>query len=172
LLESRGDVDRVAGREPLLCPGDDLAGVDAHAQLEPRAVAGLQLIVQAAEADAQLVGGSHGPQCVVLVHRRHAEDGHHRVADELLDRAAVTVDYRLRRLEVARHHPPQALGVDPLAERGRAGDVAEEHGHDLPHLARRCRLRQRRAAGVAKASALAVLGPTARADHAASLSRP
>ena len=57
----------------------------------------------------------------------HAEDRHHRVADELLHGPAVPLDDRLRRLEVACHHPPQALRVEPLPECGRAGDVAEEH---------------------------------------------
>ena len=172
LLQPRGDVDGVSGRKALLRARDDLAGVDAHAQLEPRAVAGLELVVQLVQAAAQLVGGAHRAQRVVLVHRRHAEDGHHRVADELLHRPAVPLDDRLRRLEVARHHPPQALRIDPLAERRRAGDVAEEHRHDLAHLARRGRLGQRRAAGVAEARAVPVLGSTARTDHAPSLSRP
>ena len=48
LLQPRGDVDRVAGREPLLGAGHDLAGVHADAQLEPRAVRALELVVQPA----------------------------------------------------------------------------------------------------------------------------
>ena len=80
--------------------------------------------------------GAHGAQRVVLADGRHAEDGHHGVADELLDRAAVPLDRGARDVEVARHQRAQRLGVEPLAERGRAGDVAEEHGHDLPLLAR------------------------------------
>ena len=92
LLEPRGDVDRVAGRQPLLGAGDHLAGVDADPELEPRAVAGLELVVQLGEPVPQLGGRAHGAQRVVLVHHRDAEDGHHRVADELLDRAAVPLD--------------------------------------------------------------------------------
>jgi hypothetical protein len=104
------------------------------------------------------------------VHGRHAEDGHDRVADELLHRAAVALDDRLRRLEVARHHVAQALRVDALAERRRAGDVAEEDGHDLPHLADRRGVAERGAARVAEARTLAVLGPAARTDeHGTSL---
>ena len=68
----------------------------------------------------------HRAQCVVLVHHRHAEDGHHGVADELLDGAAVALDDRLHPLEVAGEQRAEPLGVDRLAERGRAGDVAEE----------------------------------------------
>ena len=78
----------------------------------------------------------HGAQRVVLVHDRHAEHGHHRVADELLHRAAVPLDDRLHPLEVAREQRAQRLGVEPLAERRRAGDVAEEDGDDLALLAR------------------------------------
>ena len=135
LLEARGHVDRVSRRQPLLGAGDDLAGVDAHAQLEARAVVALELLVQLAEGAAQLVGGPDCPERVVLVHDRDAEDGHDCVADELLHGPAVALDDHLRRLEVASHDSTQALRVDPLAERGRAGHVAEEDGHDLARLA-------------------------------------
>ena len=101
LLEPGRDVDRVSGRQPLLGAGHHLAGVDAHPQLEPRAVGAFELLVQLCEAVAELRRGAHRAQRVVLVHGRDAEDGHHRVADELLDGAAVPLDDRLRRLEVA-----------------------------------------------------------------------
>ena len=51
------------------------------------------------------------PQRVVLVHDRNAEDRHHRVADELLHRAAVRLDDPLHPLEVARQQRPQRLRV-------------------------------------------------------------
>src|SRR5439155_25037746 len=170
LLEASSHIDGVPGCQALLGAGHDLAGVDADAQLEARSVRALELIVEVAEAGAQLVGGSHGPERVILVHRRHPEDGHDRVADELLDGAAVPLDDRLRGLEVARHHAAKALGVDPLAERGRAGDVAEQGVDDLPRFAGRRGPGQRRAARVAEARAFTVLRPTARADeHGASV---
>ena len=75
-------------------------------------------------------------QRVVLVHDRHAEHGHHRVADELLHRAAVPLDDRLHPLEVAGEQRAQRLRVELLAELGRAGDVAEEDRDDLALLAR------------------------------------
>ena len=53
------------------------------------------------EASRISTRGRHGPQRVVLVHDRDAEDGHHGVADELLDAAAVALDDRLHPLEVA-----------------------------------------------------------------------
>src|SRR6185503_17663780 len=141
---------------PLLGAGDDLARVDADAQLEAGAVAALELVVQRAETLAELLRRSQRPQRVVLVHRRHAEDGHHRVADELLDGAAMPFEDPLRDLEVARHHGAQALRIDPLAERGRARDVAEEYGDCLPGLAKRCYLAERRRAGVAEPCTVSV----------------
>jgi hypothetical protein len=45
--------------------------------------------------------GPERAERVVLVHDRHAEHGHHRIADELLHRAAVPLDDRLHPLEVA-----------------------------------------------------------------------
>jgi hypothetical protein len=49
-------------------------------------------------------------------------------------------------------------------ERRRAGDVAEEHGHDLPLLPRRRRIERRRAR-VAEARAFRVLGSACRAGR-------
>ena len=62
---------------------------------------------------------------------RHAEYGHDRIANELLHRAAVVLHDRLHLVEVAGEQPAQRLGVEAFAERGRAGDVAEERGHRL-----------------------------------------
>ena len=53
---------------------------------------------------------------VVLVRDRHAERGHHGVADELLDRAALGLDLGPHRREEPAHHVLQRLGVEPVAE--------------------------------------------------------
>ena len=63
-----------------------------------------------------------------------AEDGHERVAGELLERAAVARDDGRHLAEVAREDPAHRLGVEALAERGRAGDVDEQHGDRPPRL--------------------------------------
>ena len=73
-----------------------------------------------------------GAERVVLVRHRHAEHRHHRVADELLHRAAVRLDDPPHPLEVTRQERLQRLRIDRLAERRRADDVAEQHRHDLP----------------------------------------
>ena len=78
---------------------------------------------------------------------REPEDRHHRVADELLDDAAVALDDRLHALEVAREQRAERLRVDRLAERRRADDVAEEHGYDLALLPAAARRPARRTPG-------------------------
>ena len=80
---------------------------------------------------------------------RDAEHGHDRVADELLDGAAVPLQDLPHRGEVARHERPHHLGVEPLAERRRPDHVREHDGHGLAHdpgaegLCGRCGLRGR-----------------------------
>ena len=124
LLEPRRDVDGVAGGEPLLGSGHDLARVDADAGLD----------AQLGQRVAHLDRRAARPKRIVLVHLRNAEHGHDRVADELLHRPAVRLDDALHALEVAGEQGAQRLGVGRLAERGRAGDVAEEDGDGLALL--------------------------------------
>ena len=51
-----------------------------------------QLLVQAHHSLLHLPCGAHGPERIVLVSDRYAEDGHHRVAHELLHRPPVPLD--------------------------------------------------------------------------------
>ena len=55
-----------------------------------------------------------------------APDRHDRVADELLDRAAVAADDLAGELEVARQELPRVLGVASLGERREPDQVGEE----------------------------------------------
>ena len=156
LLQPRRDVDRIAGRQPLLRPRHHLAGHHADPPLQP----------ELGQRVAHLDRRPHRAQRVVLVQHRHAEHGHHRVADELLHAAAVPLDDRLHPLEVAREQRTQPLGIERLAERGRAGQVAEQHRHRLALLLRpRGRSGEREATLLAELGALAVLVPTARANQ-------
>jgi hypothetical protein len=70
---------------------------------------------------------------------RQAEHRHDRVADVLLDLAAVTRDLGHHRGEVALSDFVQRLGIDPLAERGRAHEVGNDDGDGLADLVRRQR---------------------------------
>jgi len=163
LLEPRGDVDRVACDKRLSLAGDDLAGVDADADTE----------LERPRGGMHLGGCAHCAKRIVLMRLRHAEHGHHRVADELLHRAAVPLDDGPHLLVVATHQSPQGLRVYTLAERGRADDVAEQHGDGLSHLARRPCLGKSGAAGGAEAEAFGVLRAAAWAGgHLTRVTRP
>ena len=65
----------------------------------------------------ELEAGPHRPLGVVLVGDRRAPDGHDRVADELLDRAAVAGDHLTGKLEVAGQGVAHLLRVALLGER-------------------------------------------------------
>jgi hypothetical protein len=127
LLQPGRDVDGVAGREPLLRARDDLAGVHADPRLD----------AELGQRVSHLDGGADGAQSVVLVHVGNTEDGHHRVADELLHVPAVGLHDRLHPLEVASKQRAHRLGISRLSERCRAGHVAEEDGDGLALLSRR-----------------------------------
>ena len=109
LLEPGGEVDRVTGGQALRRAGDDLAGRHADAPLD----------AQLRERVAHLDRRAQRPERVVLVHDRHAEHRHHRVADELLDAAAVALDDALHPLEIAGEQP-RAAPPDRAARRARS----------------------------------------------------
>ena len=144
LLQARRDIDGVAGHEGLLGrAGDDLAGVHADPCRERDAVLALELLVEELERHAHVGGGAHRSERVVLVHERDPEHCHHRVADELLDGSPMAFDRGLHLVEVARHHPAERLGVEPLTERRRARHVAEDDRDGLALLAGGGRRRER-----------------------------
>ena len=82
----------------------------------------------------QLDRRPHRPQGIVVMQQWDAEDGHDRVADELLYLAAVLLEHAPRLAEVALHDTAHRLGVARLAEGGGAGHVDEDHGDDLARL--------------------------------------
>ena len=137
LLEALGDVDGLSGDEevPLrVVAGDHLAGVDADPVGKPDAPDPLQLVVEDGECLAHLDRRPHRPQGVVLVHDRHAEHGHDRVTDVLLDDAAVTLDGVLHRTEVERQQIPMRLRIELPAQPRRVDQVGEEDGDGLAHI--------------------------------------
>ena len=71
-------------------------------------------------------GSLNGAEGIVLVHVRYAEDGHHGVTDELLDRSAMAPDWRAHRLVPTAEDVPKPLGVEPFAQPRRFHEVAEE----------------------------------------------
>ena len=132
LLQPGSHVDGVAGDECVAVACDDLAGVDTDARAEP----------EGGDGRPHLPRSSNGAQRVILVGDRDAEHRHHRVADELLDGAAVPLEDRAHRLVVREHRRAQCLGVGASSERRRPGEVAEHDRDGLPDFARAPAARQ------------------------------
>jgi len=129
-LDARGRVDEVAGDHafPRGAERDrSLACEDACPRLQSRSELG--------DCRDEVEGGPHRPLGVVLVCDGRAPDGHHGVADELLDRTAVALDHRPRRVEIAGEQLPRVLRVARLGEGREADQVGEEDG-DEPALCR------------------------------------
>ena len=68
---------------------------------------------------------------VVLMRDGRAEDRHHRVADELLDRSSVSLELRAQVSVIRREQAAHVLGIHLLGARGKANEVAEEDSDDL-----------------------------------------
>ena len=122
LLQARCHVDGLAGHErrgDVL--DDELARLDPDPSLEPELADGVE----------HRERGPHRTLCVILVRLRHAEGGHHGVAGELLDGAAVPLDLLGGVLEVARHAPADDLGIAGAEQRRRIDQVDEDHGCEL-----------------------------------------
>ena len=79
---------------------------------------------------------------VVLVGGRHPDQRHEAVAHEAVDRAAVEPQLLERQVRVPAEERVHRLGADPLGDRRRADDVAEEHRDRLVLALRRIRGRR------------------------------
>ena len=173
LLQASRDVDGIARREPLVrrrvqAADDDLAGVDPGPGRDPDAVLPVELGVQPLERVTELDGRPYCAGSVVFPDDRHAEHGHHGVADELLHGSAVALQGGLRRREVARHHAAEGLGVEAFAESRRPGQVGEDDGHGFPR-GRVGGPREACAAGIAEPRAVGVHSPALCAPHGGSV---
>ena len=109
--------------------GHDLSGVHPDPHSEARL--SLRKPVEPRHRVAQGDGCADGPESIVLADDRNAEHGHHLVADEFLDGAAVMLDDGGGAIEVPRQDGVHGFGIEPLAELRIADHVAEEHGDDL-----------------------------------------
>jgi hypothetical protein len=129
-LEPAGRVDQVSGNHPLAL------GTDCHRRFAGQ-YSGTQLEVQAPNGGTQqshrldqLERGADGPFRVILVSRRRSPDGHHGIADELFDGAAVPTDDYARRLEVPAEQFAHLLRVTTLGQGGEGDEIGEYDGDD------------------------------------------
>ena len=76
--------------------------------------------------------GQDGAACMVLVGHRCAEQSHEAVAEELVDRALVAMDFGESEVEEPVQERVHGLGAEALDQGRRVDDVAEENGDDLP----------------------------------------
>ncbi len=97
----------------------------------------LDALAQGWDGVDQVECGAHGALGVVLVRSRRSPDGHHGIADELLDRAAIAFDDLARQVEVARQRVAHVLRV-ALRGEGRETDEIGEQDADQPPLGRAC----------------------------------
>ena len=137
-LEPGGHVHRVAGDPSLVGPlalgrdrrrDDRLSGV--YPDPDPEGVdverePGAQAVDPVDEREA----GPDRALGVVIARRAQAERGHHRITDELLERAAVPPDRVADDREVGVLDRRHVLGVETLGERREIDQVSEQHGHD------------------------------------------
>jgi hypothetical protein len=91
-----------------MCPraGENLTGIHTGADLDLHAALPLELAVELADRAANLDSSTNSPKRIVFVHSRDPEHGHHRIADELLQRAPMTAKHLRNYLKEAKHHPP------------------------------------------------------------------
>ena len=138
-LDTGGGVDAIAYDETFfgrLCRGG-AAGDDPYPGLQVRRV----LRAVGGDGRYELESCSDGSFGVVLLRHRCAPYRHDRVADELLDDAAVSGDYGPGELEVTRQELSYLLGVSFLRQWREADEVAEQH-RDMAELGALARARR------------------------------
>ena len=141
-LEPGGGVDQVARDHTLVGRTDGdrrLAGQHPSPGRDPGP--------QRADRIDQVERCTDGPFRVVLARDRGTPDRHDRITDELLDRAAVSLDDIPAEVEVAGQEFVGLLGVTPLRERRESHEVREQDRYQATlgdrgrHGSRGCRSR-------------------------------
>ena len=118
------------GPLPVAASPDSMPTLTSSSSGEP------ELLAQAVRPGSDRESGPHGAQGVVLVHLVQAEDGHDRIADELLRPAPQVQQLVGRGIVEPAEHLAGALGVELLREPGGVDQVGEEHRHDLALVGR------------------------------------
>ena len=142
LLHRRGDHHRVAGQDVLADAGlaeGDLAGGDPGPDDQADVPGLFEPVVQGGQRALGLRGRFDRAQGVVIVTHREPEDGDDRVADDLLDRAAMRLEDQPHLIEIEGQHLAKRLWIEALAERRRTLEVGVHDGREAPDLDRPAR---------------------------------
>jgi hypothetical protein len=144
-LDAGGEVGGVADRQRLTAiaagerADDDRSGVDAHPCFQPHLAAFDLPASGEGERALDLQAGAHGALGVVLVGAGKAEVGDDAVALVLGDVAVVAGDLLAADPLVGGEEVGEILGVELLAQLGRADHVAEHHRQLAPLAVDQCR---------------------------------
>ena len=133
LLKARADDHRPSRHQELgalAVAGHDFPGVDANAKSEARTDARGGRAHEVAKGDRR----ANRALGVVLMRDGHAEHGHDRVADELLDGRPVLDEDLAHSRERPAECGAKHFGVVRPGRPARIHDVRKEDGHDLPFL--------------------------------------
>ena len=160
-LQPRCSVDDIARSHSLACLGPGVERDQRFAGRDPDADLELALLGELVPDRERRSDRTLG---VVLVRDRRAEDGHDRVADELLDGASEALELRAHLRVVGLEQAAHILRIHALGACREADEVAEEAGDDLALLARAAPALQRGRALRAEACVFRVLAAAARAD--------
>lgn len=107
---------------------DQLARRDPGPVGEANAPLPIELVVEHGEALLCFRGSTHGAKGIIPAGAWQSEYGHDRVADDLLDDAAVRLEDDPHLVEIAGQDLPERLRVKALAEAGRALEVGGDDG--------------------------------------------
>ena len=158
-LQARGGVDDVtcdhglALARPRAEYDERLARIDTHA--DAQAEIGIRR-VHGRHGCLDREGRSHRALGIILMRNGCAEDGHDRVADELLYGPAEALKLPSKLRVVRIEHPAHGLGIELLRLRREADQVGEEDRDDLALLAARSGGGERRSTGMAEAGLLGI----------------
>ncbi len=138
-LQAGGNIGSPADRPQLVAAaveadlaGDDEAGMDTDADLQWQGQRPRPAGTQRGDGGHDLQGRPYRAQRVVLVRGRVAEIGQNTVAHVVGDGAAIAGEGGGAARAVALQHLAHILGVEPVAQGGRAAQVAEQQGELAP----------------------------------------
>ena len=137
LFKSRRDVDGIAGdacgRARCLAV-DNFARVQPHPHLDADAEIAQQALVQDAQRGSHLCRPAHRSQRVVLVHERHSENRHDRIANGLLDGPPMPFEDRRHLRIAAVQWMARGLRIEGFAAQGRYRKVGDDRGYSAASL--------------------------------------